>query len=383
MVWVDGKSDIHIYDGSVVDVITSAFLPVGHYPILVGEWTNRLFLAYEGGRIFFSVVGDPTDFDGTNGAGEILMGSDVTDFIVTPAGDLLVTMKDRIDVITDLTTESTSFAFRKDTFSPVSGAITHTVKRMLGTIYYADDRGLTNLEQTEAYGDFQASSIAQKVERTYQNRKQDTSFAITNREDNQYILFFNGSNQTDGLVFSFKDKYLKGATKISLNHIVRCVAEGKNEFRKDETYFGSDDGYVYKMFTGTSFDGKPILTRLATSFYHYGSPTNWKSFREILFEFVGDVNTFIKFRPDFEYAESYMPTPDEVTEQITQSGGGVWGAGVWGVFKWAGNVVNRLKAKILGYGTVMRVLISTEQQYEEPHTFHNMTVQYRLGSTKH
>lgn len=383
MIWVDSVSDIHTYDGTTVATITHADLPAaGTYPTHVGFWNNRLFLAYPKGHIFFSAVGDPTDFAAASGAGELFIGDTVTGFTVTPGGAFLVTMKDRIDFLTDTTdTADGLFTFQRDTFSPNSGAIEGTVKRMLGTVYFADDRGITTLEAATEYGDFIANSLAKKVEQTYQNNKANIVLSTTNRQDNQYILFFNGPNNAEGLVFSFKGKRLKGATKIKLNHLVFNIAEGKNDSREDEVYFGSAGGFVYKMYTGTSFDGGDIETRLATSFYHYNSPTRWKHFKEVMFEVTGDAHTALVHREEYDYNELYFPTPQAETSE-TSTTGGVWGVAVWAAFTWGGSSLTRLKDKILGYGTNMRLLLVTSDKYKNPHSLHNMTVQYVKGAIK-
>lgn len=392
MVWVDSVNDIHIYNGTAVSTVGAtgsgatvedANLPVGVYPVHVGVWNNRLFLAYPKGNVFFSAVGDPTDFAAASGAGTFQVGDDITGFVVTPGGDLLLTMKDRIEFLTETTptSSSTTFTFTKQTFSPTSGAISGTVKRMLGTIYFADDRGVTTLQAAQEYGDFIANSLAKKVGRTYQENKNNIVIASTNRQDNQYTLFFNKTTHAEGLVFSFKGKRLKGATKIKLNHLVYNIAEGKDSNREDEVYFGSDDGWVFKLYTGTSFDGEVIPTLLATSFYHYGTPTIWKHFKEILFEATGQSFTDISFRPEFEYNEEYTPTT--VLEDVqTNVVGGIWGKGIWGTFAWGTGALSRLKNKILGYGTNMRVFVITESKYKTPHSLHNMTVQYTTGSIK-
>jgi hypothetical protein len=385
MVWVDGVSDIHTYDGTTVATITHASLPAtGTYPTHVGVWNNRLFLAYPKGNVFFSAVGDPTDFLAGSGAGTFQVGDDITGFTVTPGGDLLLTMKDRIEFITDTTSTvpGSTFSFTKQTFSPNSGAIDGTVKRMLGTVYFADDRGVTTLQAAQEYGDFIANSLAKKVEQTYQSNKDNIVLATVNRQDNQYTLLFNGTSNASGLVFSFKGKRLKGATKIKLNHLVYNIAEGKDNNRNDQVYFGSSDGFVFKMYTGTSFDGTAIETRLGTSFYHYNSPTIWKHFKEAMFEVTGEAYTSLSYRPDFDYNEEYFPTTQLETDE-TEAVGGVWGSGLWGVFTWGGGgILTRLKDKILGYGTNMRMLVVSSSKYKAPHNINNMTVQYTNGATK-
>jgi len=381
MFWVDGVSPLHAYNDTTVSTIAHASLPAGVYPTHIGEWNNRMFLAYAGGHIFFSAVGDPTDYAAGSGAGEIYIGDDVTGFTVTPGGQFLITMKDSIEFLEDTGSTSTLFVFSKKTFSATSGAISGTVKRMLGTVYFADDRGVTTLAAAQEYGDFVANSLAKKVEKTYQANKGKIVLATTNRQDNQYILFFNGPASAEGLVFSFKGKRLKGATKIKLNHLVYNIAEGKDDDRNSETYFGSDDGFVFKLYTGTSFDGGAIETRMATSFYHYNSPTRWKFFKEIMVEVSGDANTELTHREEYDYEEPYFPTAQSETT-TTGSNGGVWGVSLWNAFTWGGSSLSRIKDKIVGYGTNMRLLLVSSSKYKNPHSLHNMIVQYTSGATR-
>lgn len=387
LIWVDGVSDVHIYNGTTITLVTSTTaptLPAGVYPTHCGVWQGRLFLAYPKGSIYFSVIGDPTDFDPVSGAGMFDIGDDLTGFSVTPGGDLLLAMRNQLDFITDTTASAvgSAFSFDRRTFSHKSGAIANTVQRMLGTLYYADDRGVTTLEATDTYGDFAANSLAKKVERTYQAQKANIVLSIVSRQDNQYILFFNGPDVAEGLVFSFKGKRIKGATKIKLKHKVFCSAAGKSTSYQDRTFFGGADGYVYQLFTGTSFDGEIINASLATSFHHYGTPTRWKHFRDLTLEVTGEPHTSISYRAEFDYNELYQPTTvAQVSE--TASTGGIWGASVWGAFYWGGNTITRIKNKILGYGSNMRVLIVTADKYKTPHSLHNMTVQYTNGSVKH
>lgn len=379
MFWVDGVSPLHTYDGTTAVAITHTSLPAT-LATVIGMWNNRLFLAYPGGHIFFSKIGDPTEFDGALGAGEIHIGDTVTDFEISTSGDLIIFTKDSIHTIMDNTTSIGDFQFVKNIFSHQSGAFASTTKRMLGTIFYADDRGITTLEATAAYGDLAAKTISKKVNKTFLENRSKISTAIINRQYNQYLLVFNeGASHATAILLSFASRKLKGCFKIKLSHPIYSVAEGKDSSRNDVIYFTSNAGYIYKLYTGTSFDGAEIPTWLQTSFYHYGSPTRWKNFRGLTFEIEAEGLTQIDYRCYFDYKATSFPTTETTTKTYDRAGG-VWGDGVWGTFLWGSQSLSRSKIKILGYGTSMSIKINTSEKYRQPHSIHNCLIEYSVGN---
>ena len=378
--WVDSVSDIHTYNGVTVEVITA---PAGvvTYATHIGIWNNRLFLAYPGGHVIFSAIGDPTDFNAVNGAGEIFIGDHVTDFEIATAGNLIVFTRNSIQSITDTTTSVGDFQFQMDPFSRQSGSISGTAKRMLGTIFFADDRGVTTLESTAAYGDLTAKSVSKKVNKTYLENRENISTCLINRQYNQYIVFFNKGTYSTGLVMCFSSKRLKGCHKIKLAHQVHCATEGKTATRDDVIYFGSDDGMVYKMYSGTSFDGTEIVSFFQSTYYHYGSPTNWKNFRTLTLEVEAEGGTVLDYRCWFDYRDTLFPNT-ETYEITTDRLGTAWGAGIWGSFVWSSSSSNidRNKIKVVGYGTSLSIRISSVSKYSNPHSVHNCIVEYALGN---
>jgi hypothetical protein len=381
MFWVDTVSDIHTYNGTTVSTITHENLPTGVYPEHIVTWNNRLLVSY-GDWVYVSRVGRPDDFDSTLGASAFKVGANIVGMVKAPGGKLMIFTKDTIQFLDDLTV-TTDFAFSMEEFSGQSGAIEDSIQRMLGTVYFADDRGITTLEATDEFGDFSANSLAKKLEKSYQEIKSDITGSIVNRTDNQYILFYNVENSyAEGLVFSFKGKRLKGTTRIKFNHPVFCTAQGKDNNRDDNIFIGSSNGMVYKLFTGTSFDGDVINTYLSSSFYHYNSPSYWKHFKSILYEVSGEDAVEFTYVLNFDYKESKFP--DSETEVHNSNNTfDRWGTGTWGVFIWDPISLSRIKQMVTGYGTNMQIRISTSERYTEPHSIHNAIVTYNKGTQRH
>ncbi len=375
---VDGVSDPIACDGAIVTPITTPITTAS--PTRVGAWKNRLFLAYPGGHLLFSAVGDPTDWTTTSVTGEIYFGEDIEEIVVTPGGALVVFTKNSIKVVYYESTTA-DFLFRVEEFSTSSGAKSNTVQRLLGTLYFADDRGVTTLENVDSFGDFSASSLSKKVQNTYITYKNVISASIVDRVSNQYILFFDiNVGGYLGIVFTFDDeKKLKGATFLKYDHKVLHTTEGKNDDRTTEMYFGSTDGYIYKMNTGTSFDGAEINTRMITSFYHYGTPRRWKRFKRLTFEISAEKHTSFLFKQEYSYRSTELPTTVSRAESVIDTGG-TYGVDKWGEFVWGGAYVAQVTVLPLGFGINMNTTLKTADKYIRSHTIHNMITDYSVGS---
>lgn len=377
MIWADGANDLQSYNGTTVSTITT---PTTDVPFLCGAWKNRLFIAMPAGHVYFSAVGDPSDFTTASITGEIFVGEDITSIQDTPGGALVLSTQNSINILYYESVDA-DFVFRMEEFSNTSGMIANTNQRMLGTVYFADDRGVTTLETAQEYGDFLANTLAKKVQKTFQTYKQFIVASATDREKNQYQLFFKAGKGTLGLIFTFSGKYLRGTTLIEYPHELSVVTTGKDSLNDDISYFGGEDGYVYKRNSGTSFDGELIETRLATAFHSYNTPTRWKDFKNILFELSADSGLEVLYRTEFDYLSSNFPSTQPIVEH-TDSGGGIWGRDRWGSFLWGSAYLTQLSQKMVGYGSNMRLLITTSDKYREPHTLHNFVTEYVIGERK-
>lgn len=382
--FVDGVSVPHTYDGTTVDTIITPVTTT--FPTQVGSWKNRLFLAYPGGHLLFSAVGDPTDWTTASVTGEIFIGEDIEEIVETPGGTLAVFTKNTINFIY-YESATDDFIFRMENFSKRSGAHKNTVQRLLGTLYFADDRGISTLETVDAFGDFSANTIDKKVQRSYQALKEYVVTSLVDRGRNQYIIYFTPpGGYTIGLVFTFAvngagTKYLKGVGTLRLPHLLSCATTHKTSTLSEESYFGGDDGYVYKFNSGTSFDGDEIITKMGTAFYHYNTPTRWKNFKRATFEISADRGTLFNFRNEFNYKDPNFPVTTESVEAVDNVAG-VWGVGIWGAFTWGGKYLTQIGQRLIGYGSNMRVLVRTTSKYKTPHTIHNVVIEYTVGSTK-
>jgi hypothetical protein len=382
-IFTNGVNYPMYYNGTSFVTISGGDLPTDVFPKYCVEFNNRLFLGYEDGRVFFSAVGDPTDFDGVNGAGEIYYESPITGFVVTPGDALAIFCEDNIHTLQSLSTvEADSsgvlesiYKFQSKVFSNRSGSLPYTQERVLGKIIYMDDRGVTSLSQSDVFGDFDMASVSKNVQGALLSRKNLTTCSVVNREKNQYRLFFSDST---GYIFTWNiEKKIKGVTQIKYNNPVLTVSEGKDDNGDDFIVFSSNNGYVYLMDSGTSFDGEVITTRLSTSFYSYRSPSNWKRFHKILLETTAGKDLRIAGRANFNYKNPFMPRTDGETFE-GEDAGGIWGTDKWGEFVYSSTVIQTPTLYLTGVGNNMSITISTSDKYSSPHIIQSAVVDYSI-----
>lgn len=363
----------------------SDFLPVSDYPLRSVVYNQRLHIAYPYGTLFVSHVGDPFQFNSAvKSAGVWWLGSDVTDFVVGPSS-LAVFMEEGIDIIRPADPDLvTGFDEVKETFSPTSGAKPFSAQRILGRILFCDDRGITSLEATDRYGDFNAVNMSKRIMKTYERYKDIIAGTAVDRDKNQYIVYFtNGQGITLTVEPNYRGDFtVRGTTRFNLGLNINTVWGVRKESERLLT--SRDDAYLRKQHKDAqSFDGEVISSKFTSAFHSYGSPTNWKTFQRVLFELSATKGQFFSFRPIFNYQRIDTPKANIYTTDPTPASG-IWGEGDWGEFVWGGTgAVNQEYLYMMGIGFNMSLQFSCSSKYHNPHVVHNAIVLYTTGGIRY
>ena len=287
----------YIHSNTIVPII-SADLPdsiaSNIFATSIIEFKNRLWLGYPDGRLYFSNVGDPLDFDPTTFSGVIYREDEIVYLMVTTGDSLVVFCKNSIQLVKALSVGDVAdqsvvdYLFSNVTLSPNIGAVERTANVVFDDLLYIDKRGLASIGSTQSYGDFETKSYSKGINKTLLGNYSSIVGASVVKEYNQYRLYFSNGY---GIIFTFtiisnasgsSGKKMKGITTFSYPVTISCCTEG---------YIGCSDGLVLKIESGTSFNGGVISTTLNTSYHHYNSPTTFKRFREVFFEGYIPFNT--------------------------------------------------------------------------------------------
>jgi len=315
------------------------------------------------------------------GAGEIGTGDTVTGFVNVPGESLAIFDRNRTFILNGSAAAGTD-AWSLITHSFESGAVEWTAQNMGDAPKFLDDRGITSLTTTQAYGDFKLNALSQMVESYVQTKKSLVNCSVRVREKNQYRLFF--SDNTGLIMRDMGGKQGNSFTTIEYPIPVEIAASVEDTDGTERLFFGSDDGYIYEMDKGDSFDGEEIDYRLRIAFNNLESPRNKKRF----FKAVVDVDNVevpdLNFVPDFSYGSPDIPASASFSgdETLAGSGGDYDAYDDWGEFYWDGQYSGQAEAYLDGSGLNMSLLIYGVSDFESVHRLHAISIHYGLRGIK-
>ena len=263
VVFVDGTNFPVIYDSSddhaiILDATDSADVS-GATDVAI--FKNTAFYAV-GNKLVFTAPDTIDDFAVANGAGVINV-----DFTITG----LSVFRDQLIIFTAGTikrlTGNTSSDFQLTPITEKIGCIDgRTIQEFGGDIMYLAADGLRLLSATDRIGDFALDVASDRIYRTAVDFLDITEArfeSVIIRSKSQYRIFSYkdgfSSSTSEGLIAT---KYIaQGGTGVSWGTTLGIrvfVADGIYENERETIVFANDDGYVYKMEDGVSFDGSNI-----------------------------------------------------------------------------------------------------------------------------
>lgn len=251
------------YDGVGLTAISTGMTV--DTPNRIAAHRKSLFLSFPGGSVQFSQVGEPLIFDAILGAGEIGIGSDVTDLIPANKTTLAILGEESINVLYG----NDATDYQLEVLTDEAGALPYTAQKV-GQVLYMDNGGVRKLTSSAAYGNFNIGSVSQLIAPLLADYVRDGVRPVatfTSRRHNQYWLFLdNGA----GLIGHFGRKEPEFMPFV-IGKTVSCgcsVEVGSTE----RMFIGCSDGFVHEMDKGTSFDGSAIEHYIRLPFNSFGSP---------------------------------------------------------------------------------------------------------------
>ena len=366
MYGVDGVSHGFEYDGAVfVPVYTGMTTDT---PFHVAVHHKHLFYQFSGGSNQHSSIGLPYQWSAVTGAAEISTGDDLVGYSSLPGGLLAIFSRNHTHILYG--TSSADWVLKEH--SSDSGAIEWSPQNM-GWPIVLDDRGVMDMRATLNYGDFKSATLSERVQPIIDAKKSLVTDSIRVRSKDQYRIFF--SDNTCLLLGVSKGKSL-GFFLLDLGLVVRCSCSTEDSSGNEILFFGSDDGYVYQMDTGTSFDGGVVAAYVRLPYYHMGDPRRRKRTKRAILEVAATVNTSLSFLQSFDYGDPLAPSSVDQNFAVV-GGGGFWEEALWDEFVWDEQVVGTAHAYLDGTGFNMSLAIQSNATYETPHTLQALTYYYK------
>lgn len=326
---------------------------------------NQLFFSFDG-SVQFSGIGDPLSWTVVLGAGEIATGSPVTGFHVEPGAEggaaLLIACRQRLFVLYG--NDSTDFNLVP--YRHQVGAYEWTIQQVASTLFL-DDRGITDLQTTQAFGNFQHSALSNLILKLINKKRTLAVASCVCRNKNQYRLFF--SDKT-GVYVTMAGTKLLGMMPVTLGHQITTIWSEEGDDGQEEIFFGADDGFVYQMERGTSFDGDNIRAYLYTHFDH-GRAIQWQKeyFSPVSVEGRGTGYAEFDLAYELDYGRSATPQPNTQTAEMPAAETNAWDSGlVWDTFVTWDNesLVPTVGIDLRGEGRNISWIITKDSDYFEP-----------------
>jgi hypothetical protein len=306
---VNGVGPAFEYDGTAIVEISTG--TPDDRPTRIAEYKRSLFLAYEGGTVIVSEVGEPRSYNAATGtASEFAVGDEITDFLPVQNG-LAILCASSVNMLTGNDKED----FVLDQLSDEAGALAWTAQR-IGAPIYLDNRGLRDLTATSAYGNFKTGTLSGLIEPLLADLRRDSvnpTASLIVRSKSQYWLFF--SNGT-AIVFLFGKKFVE-ALPINLGVVVFCAASVEDA-GVERIFIGSNDGYVYEMNRGVSFDGRPIEHYLRFAFNNFRSAQQLKRAHKVTIDMETTSAVTLDVSVDIELGAQ----PGEPAQRLVVTSGG-------------------------------------------------------------
>jgi hypothetical protein len=361
----DGTSIIPISTGSPVDT-----------PFMVKAHKAHLFFGFEHGSLQNSGLGEPLSFSALLGAAELGVGRNITNLIPNAQSTFFITTESSVFVLTG--NDSSDFIL-EGVGDEDSGAKAWTAQRP-GQIVYVDNRGVRSAASTQAYGNFRLGTYTSLLTKTLRAKQaagiEPVASAVIKSKD-QYLLFFADGT---GISLFFGTKNPEPMT-FEYPFVVSCTPHVVEIDGKERCFVGADDGYVYELNVGRSFDGEPIEAFIALPYGHQGNPQVIKRYHKTKLDLTCGYGTELGIVAQFSYAKGEQPNAEQLFHSVDPGGNPIT-APDWPDFSFVAPQVSEVEAWLDGLGTNLGVIVVSRSALVESYTLEAATVLFTPRGVK-
>lgn len=333
----------------------------------------HLFLSF-GSSLQFSSINQPRTFNVITGAGEIAMNDNITVLQVLPGDQTNGALAVYTERETAVLYGSSSSNFLLTTFNVEgSGGAYRYTGGNLDQGYVLSNHGVTGLATTLNFGNFASAALTMKIRPFVQRKKGLATASMTNTEKGQYRVFFSDGT---GLYLTLFNGKLVGISPIQFDVPVMCACNGENADNGVEVhYFGSTDGFVYRLDAGTSFNGAPIPASFSLNFSGAKSTRQIKAYLKASVEVTGDGYAEFDLGYSLGYASPDIEQPFDVSE-TTDLRSAYWDEFVWDDFVWDGRGVSPNEIPLYGSAENISITIASNSELFKPFTMNSIILHY-------
>lgn len=371
MYGVNGKDLGFEFDGinGVMRTIPTGM--VDDSPRHLAAHNGHLFFAFKGGSVQLSGDGDPFSWTVITGAAEIGVGDEITGFNEEVGNSLFIFTRDSSFVLQG----SSRANFSLDDFNINSGAHEWSVQR-IGLGMFFDDRGFTSLLQTQRAGsvNFQENTQSALIQPLVEDLVRSTEVTCSHliRSQNIYRCYF-----ADGRIVSigFSDHKVSGHMPLEYPFVANVACSQEDGFGAERVLIGAEDGNVYEVEKGPSFDGDDLRSFMRTVLYHSKSPGRMKKYTHARLDGTFRGSLTMSGRIEYDFDDPDWNLSDDL-DFSSDAAGGYWDSFIWDEFIWDKARSGNPQVKIEGEGTNVSVYLQHTSAVDKAHTLRGMTLQW-------
>lgn len=352
----DGETMVFIRTGMVDDK-----------PMRVSVFKQHLFFGFAGGSGQHSETGAPRQWSAVLGAGEIAVGSEIVDF-VSSVNALHILTVDQINTL--MGSDASDWVMEPLSYEEGHGAIAHTAQTV-GAPLYMDVGGLRSISVTQQFGNFKLGALVNQIGPTILAKRRAGVFPVASvvaKAKDQYRVFYEDGT---GISVYFGRKYAEPMV-FDLGKVMTCICSELDADTGERLFFGADDGYVYELDVGTSFDGEVIEAFLQLPWDHEGSPWTLKRWHKAILEMDANPETQIGMMAEFDYGNEEQGTLPQQDFTVS-GGGGLWDASNWDEFYWSSPAEGQAECYLDGQGKNMSLTIVSTSAEQLGYTLAGVT----------
>lgn len=369
----DGVNRGFEFDGTVFVPIKTGM--TNDKPANVSLHKNFLFFSF-GASVQNSGVGTPYVWSPIFGANEIVLPEPVTGLLTLPgsvsSGSLAIFSRNNTYILYGTGTATWNLV----PFNAGVGAAAYTAQTMEDA-YHLDDRGVTKVQTTLSYGNFDASTLTMAIRPFIQARRNLATASGLNREKSQYRLFYSDGY---GLYITVVNGKVQGSMPVLFPDPVFCWCDGESANGSEVSYYGGNQGYVYKMDAGTSFDGASIEAFFTLNYGAQGSSRVYKRYRRASLEITGSGYASFYFGYSLAYGTTAVDqqsgsTYNQYTTSFSQA---TWDNFTWDAFVWDGVTLSPSEVECVGTGENIALTVTSNSKINQPFTVNSAVLHYSV-----
>jgi hypothetical protein len=380
---VDGTNVPALYDNTTFTALNDCPTDVNGAGFVV-NFKNQLFFG-KSNLLTFTAPYTDNDFTTAAGSGTISLGAVITGLIVFRQQLIIFTESSIFQLV-----GNTIADFQLQPVTTDIGCVdTDTIQEVGGDIMFLGPDGLRLLSGTDRIGDFGLGVVSKAIQKEVTSFiTANTSFAsVVIRNKSQYrILGYNTNitqeNAQGVLGTQFSGQGGEGMAWGELRGIRAYVADSRFYQNTETIVFANDDGYLYQMEDGNSFDSLNIQTTFATPFMPINDPRVRKTFYKAFLytDPQGSVSFDMSLKLDFDQRNSIQPTQinfDNDTGEVAFYGSAVFGSSA----VYSNKLVTLFETQLIGSGFTASIQFESDST-DPPFSLDAITLEFGTNTRR-